>query len=110
MGLGIAALSGWLCSFRRSRLGVAMRGVVDNPALLDMAGTAPAKVRRTAWIIGSMFAAISGVLFASVTGQLDVQCALAAGGPGLRAAAIGPLPVDPDGLCRRPVRGPGCRS
>jgi len=65
-----------------------------------MAGTAPAKVRRTAWIIGSMFAAISGVLFASVTGQLDVNVLSLLVVPGLRGRRDRPLPVDPDGLCR----------
>jgi len=89
MGLGIAAAVGLALLFRRSRLGVAMRGVVDNPALLDMAGTAPAKVRRTAWIIGSMFAAISGVLFASVTGQLDVNVLSLLVVQAFGAAAIG---------------------
>ncbi len=50
--------------FRISRMGVAMRGVVDNPHLLDVSGTSPVVVRRYAWIIGSTFAALSGVLLA----------------------------------------------
>ena len=89
MGIGVAAAAGLALFFRRSRLGVAMRGVVDNPQLLDMAGTAPAKVRRTAWIIGSMFAAISGVLFASVTFQLDVNVLSLLVVQAFGAAAIG---------------------
>jgi ABC-type branched-subunit amino acid transport system permease subunit len=89
MALGVAAALGLSVFFRTSRLGVAMRGVVDNPALLDMAGTAPAKVRRTAWIIGSMFAAVSGVLFASVTFQLDVNVLSLLVVQAFGAAAIG---------------------
>ena len=54
--------------FRFSKLGVAMRGVVDNPDLLDLAGTSPARVRTQAWMIGSMFAALSGILLAPLTG------------------------------------------
>jgi ABC-type branched-subunit amino acid transport system ATPase component/branched-subunit amino acid ABC-type transport system permease component len=54
-----AALYGW---FRLARGGVAMRAVVDNPELLDIAGTSPVRVRRLAWIIGSIFACASGVL------------------------------------------------
>jgi branched-subunit amino acid ABC-type transport system permease component len=54
--------------FRFSRTGVAMRGVVDNPDLLDLAGTSPARVRTQAWMIGSAFAALSGILLAPSTG------------------------------------------
>lgn len=49
---------------RRSRLGKAMRAVVDDAALLDLAGTDPVRVRRWAWIIGSVFAAAAGLLLA----------------------------------------------
>lgn len=38
--------------FRAARLGKAMRAVVDDPDLLDVAGTSPRTVRRWAWIIG----------------------------------------------------------
>jgi ABC-type branched-subunit amino acid transport system ATPase component/branched-subunit amino acid ABC-type transport system permease component len=48
--------------FRRARHGVAMRAVVDNADLLDLSGTPPRTVRRLAWMIGCMFAALSGVL------------------------------------------------
>ena len=89
MAIGVAAALGLSMFFRRSRLGVAMRGVVDNPALLDMSGTAPARVRRTAWIIGSMFASVSGVLFASVTFQLDVNVLALLVVQAFGAAAIG---------------------
>jgi len=56
----------------RSRLGTMMRAVVDDPALLDTAGVAPTRVRRQAWVIGSCFAAASGVLLASQQQELDV--------------------------------------
>ena len=54
--------------FRFTRLGVAMRAVVDDPDLLDLAGTSPSRVRRTSWIIGSTFAALSGVLIVPLIG------------------------------------------
>src|SRR5581483_12510373 len=41
---------------RRVRLGVAMRGVVDNPELMNITGQSALRIRRSAWIIGSMFA------------------------------------------------------
>lgn len=72
-GLGVGAALGLYIFFRVSRLGVAMRGVVDDPQLLSMSGTAPARVRRAAWVIGSCFASLSGVLFASNQGQLEVN-------------------------------------
>ena len=58
--------------FKGTRLGTAMRAVVDDAQLLDMMGTSPARVRRSAWMIGSIFAAASGVLFAAAQQQLDV--------------------------------------
>ncbi|MFE4963772.1 ATP-binding cassette domain-containing protein [Streptomyces sp. NPDC056660] len=50
--------------FRFARLGLAMRGVVDNPELLDTAGTNPVAVRRWSWMVGSTFACMAGVLLA----------------------------------------------
>jgi branched-subunit amino acid ABC-type transport system permease component len=61
----VVALSAFL---RRSVLGVAMRGVVDDPSLLDLAGTSPVRVRRLAWMIGASFAVLSGVLLAPSVG------------------------------------------
>ena len=55
----------------RSRLGVAVRGVVDNPRLVALAGGSPRRIRLTAWWIGSAFAALSGILLAPTLG-LDV--------------------------------------
>ncbi len=70
VSVSVAALGLYLL-VERSRLGVMMRAVVDDPALLDTAGVAPVKVRQQAWLIGSMFAAASGVLLASQQQQLD---------------------------------------
>jgi branched-subunit amino acid ABC-type transport system permease component len=50
--------------FTRSREGIAMQGVVDDPALLGLQGVSPVGVRRKAWLIGSCFAAVSGALLA----------------------------------------------
>ena len=56
----------WFLS--RARIGVATQGVVDDPALLSLQGTSPTAVRRVAWLIGSSFAAVSGMLLAPTTG------------------------------------------
>jgi ABC-type branched-subunit amino acid transport system ATPase component/branched-subunit amino acid ABC-type transport system permease component len=52
--------------FRVSRAGVAMRAIVDDPSLLDLAGTNPVRVRRASWMIGVALASVSGVLFAAL--------------------------------------------
>ena len=65
----VAAVATGLWLFlRRTRLGVAMRGQLDDPALLALAGTSPAKVRRAAWVIGSVLAGLTGVLIAPSLG------------------------------------------
>lgn len=60
--VAVGAAGGLALFFRRSRLGVAMRAVVDDPGLLDLTGTSPARVRRASWVIGAAFAALSGIL------------------------------------------------
>src|SRR5882724_4635094 len=45
-----------------SALGTAMRAVVDDPALIDLTGWSPVRVRIAAWMLGSAFAALSGIL------------------------------------------------
>jgi ABC-type branched-subunit amino acid transport system permease subunit len=57
--------------FRRTRIGTAMRAVVDDPQLLDLTGDSPTAVRRCAWLIGTCFAALSGVLFAELQQGVD---------------------------------------
>jgi branched-subunit amino acid ABC-type transport system permease component len=65
----VAAVAAGLYAFlRRSRLGVAMRGQLDDPALLALAGTSPRRVRRAAWIIGATLAGLTGVLIAPSLG------------------------------------------
>ena len=50
--------------FRYVRAGIAMRGVVDNPALLALTGQSPVRVRRWAWLISSVFASLAGLMLA----------------------------------------------
>ena len=68
--LAIALLMGaglWLL-LRRTRFGTATRAVVDNRDLAAMIGVSGESVRRTAWIISSMFAALVGVLLSPSQG------------------------------------------
>jgi branched-subunit amino acid ABC-type transport system permease component len=64
----VAAAVGLFVFFRSTRLGVAMRGVVDDPSLLALTATSPARVRTAAWVISSCFAAASGILIAPTLG------------------------------------------
>jgi ABC-type branched-subunit amino acid transport system ATPase component/branched-subunit amino acid ABC-type transport system permease component len=74
--------------FRYSRRGLSMRAVVDNPELLDTAGTSPVATRRVAWILGTWLAASSGVLFAPLLALDPVQLTLLVASA-FGAAAIG---------------------
>jgi ABC-type branched-subunit amino acid transport system ATPase component/branched-subunit amino acid ABC-type transport system permease component len=74
--------------FRSVRLGVVMRGVVDNSELVSMSGDDPVRARRWAWIIGTVFASGAGLLLAptlSLDGVTLTTAVFAAFG----AAAIG---------------------
>lgn len=68
MAVALIASLGLYAFFRLSRLGLGMRGVVDNADLLGLTGTSSAYVRRWAWAIGSAFAALSGILLAPSLG------------------------------------------
>ncbi len=58
----VSALLYWF--FQSVRLGIVMRAIVDSPDLVSMSGDDPATVRRWAWVIGTVFAAIAGLFLA----------------------------------------------
>ncbi|MEZ5205978.1 MAG: ABC transporter permease [Acidimicrobiales bacterium] len=51
-----------------TRAGVSMRAVVDNRSLAQLTGTRPARVSMMSWSLGSMLAALSGILIAERLG------------------------------------------
>jgi ABC-type branched-subunit amino acid transport system permease subunit len=65
VGLAVIALQ---VVFTRTRTGLAMAAVVEDPDLLALSGTSPVRTRRTAWVIGAVFATSSGVLIAPTVG------------------------------------------
>jgi ABC-type branched-subunit amino acid transport system ATPase component/branched-subunit amino acid ABC-type transport system permease component len=73
---------------RATRLGRAMRAVVDDPDLLAIAGTSPVRVRRAAWVVGCFFATLSGLLLAPSVG-LDATALTLLVVQAFGAAAIG---------------------
>lgn len=52
----------------RTTTGIAMRACVDNPELLEVFGVEARRVSQLSWMLGSMLAALGGVLLAAYTG------------------------------------------
>ncbi|KPM51768.1 branched-chain amino acid ABC transporter permease/ATP-binding protein [Frankia sp. CcI49] len=88
MGLALVLTLALYVFLHRTRLGMAMRAVVDDPALLDLAGTRPTTVRRIAWMIGTVCALMSGILLAQST-NLDPVTLTALVAQAFAAAALG---------------------
>ena len=65
MVIAIGVAVGLRLVLRRTRLGVAMRAIVDDRGLLQLNGGRPGRTAMLAWSMGAGLAAISGVLIAS---------------------------------------------
>jgi branched-chain amino acid transport system permease protein len=77
-------------ALRRTRTGVAMRAVVDDPELMAMAGARPVRIARAGWIAGVMLAALAGVLIAPLVTLDQVTLTLIVVN-GYAAAVVGRL-------------------
>lgn len=55
----------------RTRLGVLMRGVVDDPDLCRLTGGRPDRAAMSSWAIGTALAALAGILLAGSQGSLS---------------------------------------
>jgi branched-subunit amino acid ABC-type transport system permease component len=67
-GLAAGAAVGLFVFFRSTRVGKAMRAVVDNRASAELMGIDSARVVTVGWIIGCAFASFSGVLLVPSVG------------------------------------------
>jgi ABC-type branched-subunit amino acid transport system ATPase component/branched-subunit amino acid ABC-type transport system permease component len=74
--------------FQSVRLGIVMRGVVDSHELVSMSGDDPVRVRRWAWVIGTQFAMVAGLMLAA-TQLLDAVTLTTLVFAAFGAAAIG---------------------
>lgn len=68
VAVATSAAAGLYLFLRFTRLGVSMRAVVDNTTLTGLAGESATRIRTAAWVIGSAFAALSGILLAPSLG------------------------------------------
>ena len=64
MGIAIAVAVGLYVLLNRTRIGTAMRAVVDNRELLALHGARPNLLSGLAWALGSSLAALAGILLA----------------------------------------------
>jgi branched-chain amino acid transport system permease protein len=71
VGLAVAVAIGLRLLLYRTRVGVAMRAVVDDDDLASLHGARPAWLRSLGWAIGSSLAALAGILVAPAL-QLSV--------------------------------------
>jgi branched-subunit amino acid ABC-type transport system permease component len=63
-GLGLALV----IFFTRTQTGLDMRAVVDDPSLSELTGANASRTTAMAWMLGSSFAALAGVLLAPTLG------------------------------------------
>jgi branched-chain amino acid transport system permease protein len=75
---------------RHTRIGIAMRAVVDNRDLAGLAGVRPSVVSGTSWALGTMTAGLAGILIAPETGMVTESLALVIV-VAFAAAAVGQL-------------------
>ena len=69
--LAAAVAGGLRLFFYNTRLGIAMRGVVDDRSLMALNGGRPASLNALSWMIGASLGALAGILQAS-TAALDI--------------------------------------
>jgi branched-chain amino acid transport system permease protein len=86
----VAIAIGLRILFNKTRTGIAMRAVVDNPDLLAMAGGQPIRVQQLAWSLSCSLAALAGILLAPIA-RLDILLLTLLVVDGYAAAVIGRL-------------------
>ncbi|MGA2473380.1 MAG: ABC transporter permease, partial [Acidimicrobiales bacterium] len=74
LGCAVLIAVGVRLLFTSTRTGVAMRAVVDNPALLQLNGGRPGRLAAFSWALGGALAAVAGILITPISGgTLDVH-------------------------------------
>jgi branched-chain amino acid transport system permease protein len=68
LGCAVLIAVGLRLFFYRFRIGVAMRGAVDDPGLLQLNGHNPERVAALSWAMGAFLAVLAGVLLTPISG------------------------------------------
>jgi branched-chain amino acid transport system permease protein len=68
-GCAVAVAVALWVLFRRTRMGVSMRAVVDDPGLASLTGARTSRISGFAWMIGFLLAGLAGILSAANTGM-----------------------------------------
>jgi branched-chain amino acid transport system permease protein len=90
LGAAVAVAAVLWVIFYRTRLGVGMRAVVDDPELVTMTGVSPRRMSRAGWMLGFFLAALAGILIAptlTITFTVPVMTLLVVNG--YAAAVVG---------------------
>ena len=73
VGVAVLAAVGLRILYRRTRVGVAMRAVVDDPELTQLTGASSNRISSYAWMISTMLAGVAGILLAPQTNMNILQ-------------------------------------
>ncbi|MBA2281960.1 MAG: ABC transporter permease [Acidimicrobiia bacterium] len=76
IAIGLVVLVGLLVFFRSSRLGLAMRAVVDNRTLVRLGGFSAGRISSITWALGTTLAGLAGILFVPLVGLDTVTLVL----------------------------------
>jgi ABC-type branched-subunit amino acid transport system ATPase component/branched-subunit amino acid ABC-type transport system permease component len=68
VAISLVAVAALYILFRFTGIGLRMRAVVDDPDLVGLHSVSAIRTRRASWLIGTTFAALSGVLLAPSIG------------------------------------------
>ena len=90
VAVAIAVAVGLRLLFAKTRIGIALRAVVDDPDLLAMAGARPARIQALSWALGSALAGLAGILLAPLV-TLDALLLTLLVVNGYSAAMVGRL-------------------
>jgi branched-chain amino acid transport system permease protein len=69
VGCAVALAAVLWALFKRTRLGVSMRAVVDDPSLASLTGARTSWISGFAWVVGFVLAGLAGILLAPGTGM-----------------------------------------
>lgn len=91
MAVAVAVAGSIWFLLHRTRIGVAMRAVVDDPELVALSGISPSGASRAGWMLGCSLAALAGVLWVDSGQDLAILTLTLLVVNGYAAAIVGRL-------------------